>query len=63
MDKRTFNSFENIGFMVIYILNRVLDHRGLMNPALHHTDSTTEFHPIGNKEVEYFFASDARYDG
>lgn len=35
------------------------DHRGLMNPALHHTDSTTEFHPIGNKEVEYFFASDA----
>ncbi|XP_062589537.1 glutamine--fructose-6-phosphate aminotransferase [isomerizing] 1-like isoform X4 [Saccostrea cucullata] len=35
------------------------DHRGLMNPSLHHTDSTTEFHPIGNKEVEYFFASDA----
>ncbi|XP_048758308.2 glutamine--fructose-6-phosphate aminotransferase [isomerizing] 1-like isoform X4 [Ostrea edulis] len=35
------------------------DHRGLMNPSLHHTDSTTEFHPIGNKAVEYFFASDA----
>ncbi|XP_078319825.1 glutamine--fructose-6-phosphate aminotransferase [isomerizing] 2-like isoform X10 [Crassostrea virginica] len=35
------------------------DHRGFMNPSLHHTDSTTEFHPIGNKEVEYFFASDA----
>lgn len=40
-------------------LSEKKDHRGLMNPALHHTDSTTEFHPIGNKEVEYFFASDA----
>ncbi|XP_078319816.1 glutamine--fructose-6-phosphate aminotransferase [isomerizing] 2-like isoform X3 [Crassostrea virginica] len=37
----------------------IFDHRGFMNPSLHHTDSTTEFHPIGNKEVEYFFASDA----
>lgn len=40
-------------------LSEKKDHRGFMNPSLHHTDSTTEFHPIGNKEVEYFFASDA----
>lgn len=29
--------------------------------GIHRSDSTTEFHPAGeDKEVEYFFASDAR---
>ena len=38
------------------------DHRGLITPTpAHRSDSTTEFHTIGpDKEVEYFFASDAR---
>ncbi|GIY40701.1 glutamine--fructose-6-phosphate aminotransferase 2 [Caerostris extrusa] len=32
----------------------------LQAQGIHRSDSTTEFHPIGeNKEVEYFFASDA----
>ncbi|KAK3090657.1 hypothetical protein FSP39_013430 [Pinctada imbricata] len=36
------------------------DQRGYLGSSFRHSQSTTEFHPIGpNKEVEYFFASDA----
>lgn len=38
-----------------------LPHETIQTPGIHRSDSTTEFHPSGEeKEVEYFFASDAR---
>lgn len=48
--------------MYIKIIFIFQDNRGFLAPATQRSFSEAEYHTVGpNNEVEYFFASDARY--
>lgn len=53
----------NLNVFFFYFCIDLLEHRphgtGREVPILPRTESTSEFMPVDDKEVEYFFASDA----